>query len=138
MATKSMKVTGMTVQSATKYDLRGGGLGSNLKKITVTLDSTPPPVEGAATGLVGDQAADIYVSPSVWADVNTMINSFPFKATVHFTGTTTVTGLTFDELPASLTAIAEDVRVLRKYGELISRRFSIEHDDVAPAIAAED
>jgi hypothetical protein len=132
VATKRMKVTGLTVQSFTKYDLKGTGIGCNLKKITVTLDTSPPPSPGAASGSVGDVSADLKASQSVWDDMNVMLTSFPFEATIHYTGSgvNTVNDLTFDEIASSSSAIADDVHVLRKYAEKFAvKLLAIEIED---------
>lgn len=122
MSIKRMKVTGLGVQSLTKYDLKGTGIDCNLKKITVTLDTSPPPSPGAASGTVGDVAADTRASQSVWNDLDAMLVSFPFVAVVHYTGSSSVNDLTFENFAAASETIAEDVRVLRKYAEKLSMK----------------
>ncbi len=132
MATKSMRVTGLGVQSFTKFDLKGTGIGSNLKKITVTLDTSPPPSPGTASGSVGDVSADLRASQSVWDDMNEMLTSFPFQATIHYTGSgvNTVNDLTFAEIASSASAIAEDVHALRNYAEKFAvKLLAIEIED---------
>jgi hypothetical protein len=129
MTTKSMKVTGLGVQSFTKFDLKGTGIGCNLKRITVTLDATPPPAVGKASGTVGDVSADLKASQSVWDDMNAMLVSFPFKATIEFTGTA-ASDLTFEDMVATSSAIAEDVHVLRQYAEKFATRLlAVQIDD---------
>jgi hypothetical protein len=132
VSTKSMRVTGMGVQSFTKFDLKGSGIGSNLRKITVTLDTSPPPSPGTASGSVGDVSADLRASQSVWDDMNEMLTSFPFEATIHYTGSgvNTVNDLTFAEIAASSSAIADDVHALRKYAEKFAiQLLAVQADD---------
>jgi hypothetical protein len=127
-----MKVTGLGVQSLTKFDLKGIGIGSNLRKITVTLDTTPPPSPGTASGSVGDVSADLRASDSVWQDMNEMLTFFPFEATIHYTGSgvNTVNDLTFAEIAATSSAIAEDVHALRKYAERFATQLlAVQVDD---------
>jgi hypothetical protein len=132
VSTKSMRVTGLAVQSLTKFDLKGTGIGSNLRKITVTLDANPPPSPGAASGSVGDVSADLKASQSVWDDLDEMLASFPFEATIHYTGSgvNTVNDLTFAEIAATSVAIAEDVHILRKYAEKFATKLlAVQIDD---------
>jgi hypothetical protein len=96
MATKDMKVTGLIVHSANKFELRGTGIGNSLQKITVTKDTNGGvPASGLVTGTVSDVSANITeASQQVWNELNAKLAHFPFKVTTHHTGTK-VSDLTF-------------------------------------------
>lgn len=118
MSHKDMKVTGLVIHNSDKFELRGSGLGSSLQSITVNKDlNGPPPSAGTASGTVGNNSANISAaSVEVWDDMNAKLVSFPFKATVTYTGSTTVTDLSFGNVSSAALArqtLAADVHALR-------------------------
>jgi len=117
MSHKDMKVTGLVIHNSDKFELRGSGLGSSVQSITVNRDlDGSPPSPGSASGTVGNNSANILASGEVWHDMIAKLVSFPFKATITYTASTTVTDLSFGNVSSAALArqtLAADVHALR-------------------------
>jgi hypothetical protein len=128
MATTSMIVTGIRIQSATKYDLLKNP-ATGFKMITVTRDAdgfAPPPL-GGATGNKDVSLADIIASHSVWSDLNVAIRRFPFTAIITHDSAGNVSDLAFDTaLVTSALRDSGDTRAIRRMLESVLVRGEVE------------
>lgn len=93
MATLEMTVNGLVVQSATSYDLRKNAQ-TGFRKITVTRDTDGNPAADKASGTFDSNAANLRIGATVWSELSTRIQVFPFKAIIHHTNNV-VSDLTF-------------------------------------------
>jgi hypothetical protein len=126
METK-MIVSGIRVQSATKYDLlKSPAIG--FKKITVTkdVDGLAPPDPDQATGRKGASSANIVASHEVWDELLDAIVSFPFEAIITHDAAGNVSDLAFDTAVERSIQGAGDTRAIRRMLESVLVRGEVE------------
>jgi hypothetical protein len=116
----TMIVSGIRIQSATKYDLlKNPATGFRMITVTKDADGLAPPPLGGAAGSKNASLADTIVSSAVWDELNVAIRRFPFTANITHDAAGNVTDLTFETVVSGSFQSSADTRAIRQLLERV-------------------